>query len=238
MSNSLVLAGGRFTAHRVPEGLRWDANFVLDVDATFDFRGGDISFALPLPPDERLVPTPGIEAIIENGRLVGLRVSKDALVDRSVTAAFLQPNTSTLGAPVTASESLQIIDSAAGDARIELARSDDFDRHFQKHIGYVAPSTVSAAAREEARRLVGVAPRMSTNMIYVRAQDVRASGLLHGQLVDPPAHSRKTPLAVGAVFVALVALLVLAARRLRTAAAVERADAMLASEIDAVAKSR
>jgi hypothetical protein len=55
--------------------------------------------------------------------------------------------------------------------------------------------------------------------------------------VAPRAISRpaSSALGVGVLFAGIVGALVLAARRLRQAATVERADALLASEIDTIA---
>lgn len=235
------IAGGRFVAKPVSGGLHWNAQWVVDVDGAAELCGGTITLAVPLPPDERLLPTPHVEAVIEDGRIAALRVDREALTDRSITATFFQrigQGPAALGAPVAAGDSVQMIDTASPDSSIELVRSAAVDDRFEKHLGWVAPRAVGRAAREEARRLVAIERRTSASPIYVRGQDVRAVGGLQGRLVDAPARSKSTSVAVFGVFALVLGALVLAFRQLGRAAQIERADAVLAAEIDAAAKER
>ncbi len=233
------LASAVFTPRSVDGGLRWDARFILDVDAAFDFRGGALAFAEPLPPGETLM-TSALVPITEGDRLVGVCVPREALVDRTVSASFVQPIPSsghfsfTLGAPLVAGNTVQIIETSLGDQRIEPVVSPPLE----KHVGYVAPRAISDGAREEARRLTDVRAKVSSSPIYVRGDDVRAVGGLTARIVDPRTRARRSAAGVAIMFAALVGALVLAARKLGRSASVERADALLASEIDEAARSR
>ena len=231
---SIRLAGAVFTARAVDDGLGWDARFILDVDAAFDFRGGVLPFAVPLPAGEELVPTPGLAAVTDGDRVIGLCVAREALRDRTVSASFVQrtaPSASVpieLGAPVAAGTAVQIIETSIGDRRIEPAATP----LLEKHVGYAAPRAISHGAREEARRLTDVRAKVSTSPIYVRGDDVHAIGGLKARIVDPRTRARRSAAGVGVAFAGIVGVLVLAARKLRDTASVERADALLASEID------
>ncbi len=235
---SIPLAGAVFTARALEDGLGWDARFILDVDAAFDFRGGVLPFAVPLPAGEELVPAPGLAAVTDGDRIVGLCVGRDALRDRTVSASFVQRPAAAasvgveLGAPVAAGSAVQIIETSIGERRIEPAVTP----LLEKHVGYVAPRAISHGAREEARRLTDVRAKVSTSPIYVRGDDIHAIGGLTGRIVDPQTRARRSAAGVGIVFAGIVGALVLAARKLRDTAGVERADALLASEIDATAR--
>ena len=235
---SIPLAGAVFTARALEDGLGWDARFILDVDAAFDFRGGVLPFAVPLPSGEELVPAPGLAAVTDGDRIVGLCVGRDALRDRTVSASFVQRPAAAasvgveLGAPVAAGSAVQIIETSIGERRIEPAATP----LLEKHVGYVAPRAISHGAREEARRLTDVRAKVSTSPIYVRGDDVHAIGGLTGRIVDPQTRARRSAAGVGIVFAGIVGALVLAARKLRDTAGVERADALLASEIDATTR--
>ncbi|MBX3201375.1 MAG: hypothetical protein KF894_24785 [Labilithrix sp.] len=231
---ALPLAGAHFAPRRVDGGLAWDARFVVTSDATSSFRGGVLRFAAPLPAGETLVAAPALGAIVEDGRVAGLCVGEDALQERTVSASFIQPlvgdGAIALGAPIAAGRAVQIVDTSAGDAHLELTGAP----LLEKHVGFVAPRGVGPGAREEARRLAGVHQHVSVSPIYLRGEDAR--GGLTVRLVDARTRAESSAIAAGAVFVAVVGGLVLAARKLRRAASVERADALLASEIDAAAK--
>lgn len=236
---SIPLAGAVFTPRQVDGGIAWDARFVLDVDAAFDFHGGVIPFAVPLGPGETLVATPGVAAIARDERIVGLCVARDALRDRVVSASFVQPLASSpartfiAGAPVVAGSAVQIIETSFGERRLDPATTPALERH----VGYVAPRAISHAAREEARRLTGVHAKVSTSPIYVRGDDVRALGGVTANIVDPQTRARSGAAFAGIAFASVVGALVLAARKLRSDATVEQADALLASEIDEAARA-
>jgi hypothetical protein len=233
----IPLAGAVLTPRPVEGGLRWDARFILDVEAAFDFRGGVLPLAVPLPTGMELIATPGLAALESDGRIAGLCVARDALHDRTVSVSFLQhllatgPNPVELGAPVAAGSAVQIIETSIGEKWIEPIATSRLERH----VGYVAPRAISGGAREEARRLTGVPAKVSTSPIYVRGDDVHTIGGLSARIVDPKARARGSALGAGIVFVGIVGALVLAARKLRDTASVERADALLASQIDDVA---
>ena len=231
----LPLAGAHFAPRRVDGGLAWDARFVVTSDATSSFRGGALRFAVPLPAGEQLVGAPGLGAIVEDGRVAGLCVAEGALQGRTVSASFFQrlsgDGATALGAPIAAGRAVQIVSTSVGDARLELTGAP----LFEKHVGFVAPRAIGPGAREEARRLAGVREHVSASRIYVRGEDAR--GGLTVRLVDAGARTKASAIAAGVAFAAVVGGLVLAAQRLRRAASVERADALLASEIDAAAKA-
>lgn len=238
-SAPLAIAGAHFEAKPVTDGVQWDAQWVLDIDAARDFCGGTIALAVPLPKGERLLPTPHVEAFLDGGQITALRIDRGALVERSIVASFFQPGAfespSVLGVPASASDALQVVGTHGTSTRIELARSSAIDERFVKHLGSIAPRNVGSAAREEARRLVGVEDQRSA-LLYVRGQDLRALGGVRGRVVDSTAQSRTMTVAAFAAFSFVLGALVLAFRKLAGAAHVERADAVLAAEIDAVTK--
>lgn len=235
---SIELAGAIFSPRRAESGLAWDARFIVDVDAASDFRGGTLPLAVPLPPGETLVPTPGIEAELDGDRLVALCVAPDAIRGRTLFASFAQPaprsgrDAIALGAPVAASGAVQIVDTSVGDARLEVSDAP----LLEKHVGYIAARTISAGARAEARRLTEVRARLSASPLYLRGEDVRVAGGLTARIVEPRVRARESALGVALAFAGIAGALVLAARRLQRSASIERADAVLASEIDATSK--
>jgi hypothetical protein len=234
VGSDVPVAGAAFAPRRVEDGLAWDSRFIVSADASFGFTGGPIRFAAPLPAGERMLPAQGLEPIVEGDRIAGLCVQPAALHDRTVHATFVHnttiaPNRAIpLGAPIAEGEAVQIVETTAGETRIEIA-SDALE----KHVGYVAPRAVSDGAREEARRLTDERPRIGRDLAYVRGQNVGHG--LEMRFLEPPAQRRTNAAGVVLVFVALVGGLVLAARKLRARAEEERADALLASEIDRTA---
>ena len=227
----ISLASALLTVSRTADGLRWDARYL--VSGTFE--GGALTFAVPLLPCERLVPAPGVTPL-GGERITGLCIAADALRDHALTVAFVQPGAGPiLGAPVAAGSTVQVIDGpSSSDARLEI----DAVHGLEHHVGFVAPRTVGHSAREEARRWTGTDPHLTKNPAFVRGIDVQASGGLSGRLVGPTAHARGNALAIFLVFLAVVGALAYAARRLRRAASIERADALLAAEIDACTVAR
>ncbi len=238
-ATTIPLAGAVFTPQPVEGGLRWDARFIVALDTAYDFRGGVIPLAAPLPAGEELAPTDGLAMTEQNGGGVGLCVASEALRDRTISASFFQPvqpsNSSpiVLGAPIAAGPAVQIVETSLGETWLELVVTPPFE----KHVGYVAPRAIGAAAREEARRLTGVPATLDTRPIYVRGDDAHADRALTATIADPRARTQKSAVGTGIVFAVVVGALVLAARKLRETANVERADALLASEIDAAARS-
>jgi len=101
----------------------------------------------------------------------------------------------------------------------------------ERHVGFVAARGIGHDAREEARRRTDLPLDLVTRPVYVRGDDVAAAGGLSARIGDAPARSRTNAVAVAVAFAAVVGALVLAARRLRDAATVERADAWLAADI-------
>jgi hypothetical protein len=234
---SVLLAGAAFIPRREGEDLAWDARFIVDVDAAFDFQGGAVPFAIPLPEGETLIPTPGIAPVFEGTRMIGLCVTPEAIHDRTIAASFLQPlartATSTkLGAPVAAGNVVQIVDTALGDAQLDITGSE----LIEKHVGYSAARGVSHAAREEARRLTDVRARIDRSPLYVRGDDVLAASGVSARIAGPPARRSANMWGVLLVFGSVVGALVATARKLRRTADIEHADALLAEEIDATTK--
>ena len=72
----------------------------------------------------------------------------------------------------------------------------------------------------------------------MRGDDLKAAGALEGPLVGTRAKSKGSIAGAALAFAAAVAALLFGARRMNRAASVERADAVLASEIDAAADPR
>jgi hypothetical protein len=237
------VASGLYVPKATRDALEWDARFVLSVDDAAAVRDDDtvvIRFARPLPSGESLwmespglsgVPTPS--AIYEDGRMVGLRVPGSLVDGRAVRTTFVQRPLPTgdrwlLGAPVAEGTAAQIIEGSPGGFwRFELD-----DPRFEPHVGHQTSRAIDHAAREEARRLTGEDTRVTGNAIFVRGEDLRTGGDLVARVVSPRDRARKGYLALIGVFAAIVAGLLVALRRLRHAASVERADALLAAEIE------
>ncbi|MBX3228347.1 MAG: hypothetical protein KIT84_06825 [Labilithrix sp.] len=227
------LAGAIATAHRTEEGIAWDARYVVNVDAVADFQGGRIPLAVPLPPGELLRATPGVTAITEDDRVTALCVEPLALEGRTIRVSFMQPaalgpgRTVPLGAPIAAGITVQIIDAhAKEDLRLDAMRGGTLE----PHVGFLAARGIGHDAREEARRLTNAPPIVSRTAVYVRGADVHAAGGLEGR-IGSRARERGTVIGVALAFVAVVAALVAAAKKLRRAATLERADALLVQEI-------
>jgi hypothetical protein len=197
-----------------------------------------LRFAVPLQEGQTVDPTFRVAPFVESGRVVGVLVDAAALEERVVTAVISQPLASHAGgvplaAPIAAGRSLQIIDGdLGGGARLRLDQAPSFEQH----VGYAKPSVVSDAAREEARRLTGYEAKMSGAAIYLRGDDVVAAHGLVAKLESPRGGARGAVIALGALFAGLVAVLLVAMRRLQHAASVEHADAVLAAELDGLRK--
>jgi len=260
-TSNIPIAGAITTARHVRPStsdsrsdmtLAWDTRFVVEVDASFDFQGGSIAFALPLEEGEVLSAESESQHITAardaSGRVTGICVPPHAIRDRTIAVSFVQPLGTTgaeivpLGVPVAASSAVQIIETSlaggSSDARIEPV-VDAKAGTLEKHVGYVAPRAISHGAREEARRLTETKAKVTTSPIFLRGDDLRAAGGLHGQVVDARARAKGSALSVGVLFAFAVGGLVFAARRLRHSATEEHADAVLAAEIEsAAARSR
>lgn len=238
-AGTIPIVGGSSLARRSEEGIAWDARFVVDVDASFDFKGGRIAFATPLPADEALRDTPGVTAIVEDGRITGLCVAPNALSGRTIHASFTQstslaPGRSTpLGALVVAGPAVQVVDAPVGDElRLESVRGGGLE----PHVGFLAAHGIGHDAREEARRLTELPLPVGHTSIYVRGDDLKTAGPLEGPLLGTRAKARSSIAGAALAFLAVVVALLAGARRLKRAASAERADAVLAAEIDAAAR--
>jgi hypothetical protein len=237
----LHVSGGLVTAERTDDALVWNARWILAPEEIEDMRGGVLRFAIPLVEGETLKPASGLTPIVESGRVVGVHVEPDAVSGRAVSATFIQrakqsPGGSAihLGVPVIAGSAVQIIDGtiAGSSARLDIEPGGVLERH----IGYVAPSGVSHAAREEARRLTGYRALVSGNAAYVRGEDVKANGGLVANVVTTRERASRGAIPAGVAFVFVVGALLVALRRLRNAASIERADALLEMRIEAAAR--
>lgn len=243
----LRVMGGLFTPTRTGDGVSWDARWVLPYDASATLETPHlIRFAVPLPEGATLRPRPGVAAVVEGGRLVGVTVERAALEGpgaRAVRVEITQPlpraatEGIVLGAPVARGSGVQIIDGDLGaGARFEVeAKGGGLRGGLERHVGFTAPSGVEHSAREEARRLTGYSQRVSGAPIYVRGEDVRAMGPLRASVVTGAARKNGGAMAVGFGFAAVVTALVVAMKKLRDRASVERADAILAAEVDSAA---
>lgn len=233
------IVGGISVARRTEEGIRWDARFVLDVDASFDFQGGRVTFALPLPMGEIMRPAAGVTPIIEGDRITALCVEPSAVHGRMIHASFTQStmlrsdHATTLGAPIVAGTAVQIVDAPVGDEiRLERARGGGLE----PHVGFLAARGIGHDAREEARRLTETPLLVGHTSIYVRGDDLKTAGALEGPLVGTRAKAKSSIAGAALAFLGVVAALLFGARRLKRAASVERADALLVSEIEAAAR--
>lgn len=230
--------GGLYTPVRTDDRIVWSARWVLDLSDASAVAGGasrTLRFAAPLPEGETLDPTDGVEPIIEGGRLVGVRIDRRALFDRSVLATLRQPVDKSatagiaIGAPIAAGTAAQIVDGdLGGGTRLEVSGV----RGIERHVGYTGPVEIGHSAREEARRLTGYTPRVTGAPLYVRGEDVRSHGTLTADVVSASARKSRGGLAVGVGFVFVVGALIVAMKKLQGRASVERADAVLAAEID------
>ena len=232
------LAGALFTPTRTNDGIDWNAHWVLTPDAAAELDGGArrvVRFALPLADGETIEPTWGVVPLIEGGYTVGVVVDRSGLDNRTVRAVVHQrarrDGTIRLDAPVGAGNTLQIIDGDLGaGTRLEV----DTGRLLERAVGHVAPPGTSHAAREEARRLTGYDARVTGAPLYVRGDDVKAANGFTATIVTARARGHRSVMALGVLFAALVGALLFAMRKLRHAASVERADALLAAEVDAL----
>lgn len=114
-SHPISIAAASFTPRGVENGLAWDARYVATVDGSFDFQGGALRFAVPLPDGERPKDAPGIDPIVEGGRVTGLCVDPIAMGDRTIRISFVQDTRLSpgavvpLGAPLASGDSVQIV---------------------------------------------------------------------------------------------------------------------------------
>lgn len=235
------VAGALFTPTRVDDGLEWRARWILTPEDAEDIAQGAtraVRFAVPLTDAETVETTWGVVPFAEAGQVVGVLVDRAATDgNRPFTATVHQRTTRDaarglrIGAPIAAGNALQIIDADLGAAtRLEVATG----RILERRVGYVAPPGVSHAAREEARRLTGYDARVRGAAIYVRGDDVKSASSLTAVIVTPRARGHRGTIGLAVVFGIIVIALVAAVKRLRHAASVERADAVLAAEVDAL----
>lgn len=234
------VASALITPARTDSGIGWHAHWVLTPESASELQAGTtlaLRFALPLAGEDSVEATWGIAPLVESGRVTGLLVDRAALDGRTVTAIVDQPirldgdAVMRIGAPVAAGTALQIVNGDLGSGtRLEPETGGSFERR----VGYVAPPGISHAAREEARRLTGYDAQVTGAALYVRGDDVKAANGLTGTIITARARARHTTTAIALLFVALVVALLAAVRKLRNAASVERADALLAAEVDAL----
>lgn len=234
------VSGALFTPTRTDDGIAWSARWVLAPESATDLETGTswlIRFAAPLGEGQAVEATFGVAPFVEGGRVTGVVVDRSAADGRTVSGVVHQRlahdsrSAVHLGAPVAAGSSLQIIDADLGaGTRFEVETGHVLERH----VGFVAPPGIGHAAREEARRLTGYEARVNGAAIYVRGDDVRATDGVVATVVTPAARAHSGTIAIAVTFVAIVAALLAAVKRLRHAASVERADALLAAEVDAL----
>jgi hypothetical protein len=237
----LHVSAGLFTPTRTDDGLTWNAHWVLTPESAPELEAEGaarlIRFATPLGPGESVEAGFGVSPFVEYGVVTGVVVERTAADGRTVRGIVHQRLTGEgreiahLGAPVAAGSALQIVDADLGaGTRLEI----ETGRVLERHVGFIAPPGIGHAAREEARRLTGYEARVNGAALYVRGDDVRATNGLHAGVVTPAARAHSGTIALAIVFAAIVAALFAAVRRLRGAASVERADALLAAEVDAL----
>jgi hypothetical protein len=210
------------------DGVTWHARYVLrEAEPTV------LRFAVPLPRGEEMLPASGVGPIVEDGRIAGVRIdalpTRESGRQRDVHVAFRQKDPhGVLGVPFVEGDAVQILDLVPdGGARVEV----DAKAPFVRRVGYVAPDAIGAGARQGARAVTWFGKRSA---LYARGDDVRAAGGLHGEALTKPQIARRAALPIGGLFVVIVGALIVAFRKVRHAASVERADAILARELDAV----
>lgn len=223
-ARDLRVAGALVTAKQ-DDALVWDTRWVLAPDELEQDRVvGDIRFAAPLPHDETMHVDLGVSPIIDGGHIVGVHVDRSRDEGRTVKATFVQKAPAAhaaLGVPFAEGGATQILDLDLGaGARIELDRDRALDRR------------VAQAARDEAVRLTGYAPQPSDTAIYLRGDDVKAARGLRGSIVTVGERAGRMSMIAGGVFLTLVVGLVLGWRKVKKQAATERADAVLAEQIE------
>jgi hypothetical protein len=237
-SGDAHVAGALFTPSRTDDGVVWHARWVLTPESANEIAAGGslvLRFAVPLADGESVEPSPGVAALVEGGHVTGVIVDRAASAGRTMSAVVRHRTSLSgarrYGAPVAAGSALQIVDGDLGEGtRFEV----ETGRYLEKGVGHVAPPGTSHAAREEARRLTGYTARVTGAAVYVRGEDVRAQGGLTAAVITPRARNHGGAIAMAVVFAAIVVALGAAVRKLRHAASVERADALLASELDAL----
>jgi hypothetical protein len=233
------VAGALFTPTRTNDGIDWSAHWVLTPDGAAELDGGAtrvIRFAIPLADGDSLESTFGVAPLVEGGHVTGAVVDRLGLDDRTVRGIVHQraPRDGTLriGAPVAAGNALQIVDGdLGGGTRLEV----ETGRLLERGVGHVAPPGTSHAARDEARRLTGYEARVTGAPLFVRGADVEVAHGFNATVVTARARGHRGVVALAALFALGVGALLFAMRRLRHAASIERADAMLAAEVDALA---
>jgi hypothetical protein len=243
-----IVTGAVYTPMEKDGVLTWYARWMVapEVYTARTDAPPTIRFAAPLPPGAALAVVdhdamlgPSVEPIVDGGRIVGVRVLRmplptgESLGNAAVRARITQPAPKpgeriAFAAPIADGRVLQIIDGIVdGGPRVDV----DGDDILERHIGWVGPRGVTKqdrfAAQAAARFFV---PGVRGNTIFVRGDDVRALGGLRGTIATPI--SRATMIAIGGAFAAIVAALLYALRKLRHAASVERADAILRFEIE------
>lgn len=225
-ARDLRVAGALVTA-REDDALVWNASWVLTPDELEASEvSGDIRFAVPLPEGETMLPAASVTPITEGGHIVGVHVDRPKEQGRMVNATFLQPQPgahSLLGVPFADGSAIQIVDADLGaGARIEIDRNRLLERR------------VAQAARDEAVRLTSYAPQPSDTAVYLRGDDVKAARGLHGSIVTVGERAARMSMIAAGVFITLVVGLVLGLRRVKKQAASERADAVLAEQIESL----
>ena len=225
-ARDLRVAGALVTAKQ-DDALVWNAEWVLAPDELdVDTVSGDIRFAVPLPEGETMLPSSSVTPILEGGHIAGVHVDRSKAEGRMVTAVFVQPQPpahAPLGVPFADGSAIQIVDADLGaGARIELDR----DRLLERR--------VAQAARDEAVRLTGYRPRPSDTAYYLRGDDVRAARGVRGSIVTIGERAARMSMIAAGVFLTIVAGLVLGWRKVKKEAARERADAVLAEQIESL----
>ena len=233
------VASGLFTPTLDGDGLTWRVGWVLTPESVAELGEGGtrmLRFAVPLA-DNVTLEASKLVAVVEHGHVVGVLVDGEDVEGRTVRAVFHQREALhadshvRLGAPVAAGSALQIIDGDFGsDTRLEI----EVGRNLERRVGHVAPPNVGHGARAEARRLTGYDSRVTGAALYVRGDDVKATNGVSATIVTPHGRARHVTLAIALAFAALVGALIVAVRKLRDSASVERADALLAAEVDAL----
>ena len=225
-ARDLRVAGALVTAKQ-DEALVWNARWVLAPDELEPQRVvGDIRFAAPLPEKETMHLEAGTTPMVDDGHIVGVHVDRPREMGRTVYATFVQKGHEphdALGVPFAEGSAIQILDLDLGaGARLEIDRDRALERR------------VAQAARDEAVRLTGYTPQPSDTALYLRGDDVKAARGVRGSIVTVGERAARMSMIAAGVFVTLVVGLVMGWRKVKKKAETERADAVLAEQIESL----
>jgi hypothetical protein len=223
------LAAARHQGTVAGATVRFRSELVLGAE-----RPKAISLAYPLPEGARVEPSPDVEPVLRDGRVVALRLLPDGAPGGRIFVTVVVPfepkgGEVRLTPPLAAGPAVQIVDvTGPDDLRFEpLPRTE-----IVRHVGFFAPADLPPSARDLAdRAMAHVRSRTGDDPMYVQASGpIAADEGIRGTLSTAADRLRTGALGAGAIFAALVLGLSLLWRRLARAAKIEQAERALAAE--------